>query len=145
MKRMMWLVVLGLALPACNSVYRAYPGPERPRREVAWIMVGGFTLLEIDSAAVGGIRPPNLHLLPGEHSLVVSAAWQLPHGVFQTGGPRLKPEVTNRIYFSVQAGHIYHLRWVETSSQVVGYATQVVTGMRIFLAEMDREVSRYQR
>ena len=151
MKRVLSVAAACVLFATCTSVYRAYPGPERPTREVGWIMVNGFTVLEIDSTVVGGIRPNAIHLLPGEHSLVAAGAWDLPHGVFQTGGPLLKREVTNRLYFSIAAGHVYQMRWTETGTQQVGFHEEVVTGMRIYLAELDKaccaehEVSRYER
>ena len=145
MKHIPLYAALCLVLAACASVHRAYPGPERSNREVGWIMVNGFTVLEIDSTAVGGIRPRAIHLLPGDHSLVAAGAWDLPHGVFQTGGPLLKREVTNRLYFSVAAGHVYQLRWTETRTQLVGFHEVVALGMRIYLGELDKEVSRYGR
>ncbi len=133
------LLLTTLTLGGCFSPYRAYPGPKRAYREVGYVMVNRLTITEIDGKPVAGIGPSEMHFLPGPHSLVATAAWESPVGVY----PWFHKEATNRIYFTILPRHQYTLTADATSSVTVGYSTLVVTGMRILLRELGQEVSRY--
>jgi hypothetical protein len=120
------LAILALVAVACGvrplNARKSYPGPDRPRREVAFINYNDVAIrvvdgVELPDRAVGGPADV-LVLAPGAHTLVIQAAIQT------RVGQGVMTSLTDPFPFTivVQAGGTY-----TTSVGLTGDAAAKVT------------------
>lgn len=70
MKRLL-ISILSLMILGCGGV-KMYPGPERPRDQIAVLEIGAVTVYTVDGVGVKLTGRNTLQILPGEHVLRVS-------------------------------------------------------------------------
>ena len=87
-----------------GCIEQTYPGPRRPRAEVALVLIDGTQLTHLDGQHTDTDR---LEVLPGLHALWVALSDDHPPGLpgFHTYSTR-----SMVLCFAAQAGHTYRAR-----------------------------------
>lgn len=99
------MLLAGCAVTSPNAPTQAYPGVERPDREVAVVECGfSVRLLAIDGddRFLGQAMRDRFSLLPGRHSFRVTLA---PNAYTGTDAG----DETRTVTFELEAGHVYDI------------------------------------
>jgi len=93
MKRLL-IPILSLMILGCGAI-KVYPGPERPRDQIAVLEIGNVILYTVDEEGVRPGRGAKLQILPGEHMI---------RGSIKMEGYNPVPITYT---FTAEAGHAY--------------------------------------